>query len=326
MTRSQAMQVGGTARSVNSEKIWLAGFPIFDKNVEFMIGKVYDEHMENTSPPKLFDLKRTAMFRERSGRTKVEDADFLARMAAQTIAERLAVTQRQFEKCLDLGSPGDTLEQAIRELPNVSGFASLDLTGTHLYRPSDDLGLEPQSCTLITSLFHLHRSNDLPGVLSQVRRSLKPDGLFLGCLPAGQTLQELRHSLLVAESEISGNASLRVDPFGQTRQYGDLLQRADFALPVADSETLTIRYDNMYDLIGDIRAMGANAAFVDKAPLPHKEMFHRAAQIYQEQFSDEDGRIRATVELVFLSGWAPDKSQQKPLKPGSAKNLMKDYL
>ena len=172
---------------------------------------------------------------------------------------------------------------------------------------------------LAVSLLAFQEINDLPGLLLQFRRALKPDGLFLGAMAGGETLKELRESLLVAETELYGGAAPRIAPFTDVRDAGALLQRAGFALPVADVETLTVRYSDMFALMADLRAMGATNVLLDRSRRPAgRRLFARAAELYAERFSDADGRIRATFSIIWLSGWAPHGSQQKPLKPGSA--------
>ena len=179
--------------------------------------------------------------------------------------------------------------------------------------------LDPASIDIAVSLLSLQDENDIPGMLIQIRRALKPDGLFLGAMAGAGTLAELRESLLAAEAELSGGASPRVLPFADVREVGALLQRAGFALPVTDVETVTVRYATMFDLMADLRAMGATNPLSGRSRRPAtREFFARAAQIYAERFSDPDGRIRATFSFIWMSGWAPDASQQKPLKPGSA--------
>ncbi len=169
------------------------------------------------------------------------------------------------------------------------------------------------------SLLSLQDENDIPGMLIQIRRALKPDGLFLGAMAGAGTLAELRESLLAAEAELYGGASPRVIAFRRCARAGALLQRAGFALPVADVETVTVRYATMFDLMADLRAMGAANPLSARSRRPAtRAFFARAAQIYAERFSDPDGRIRATFSFIWMSGWAPDASQQKPLKPGSA--------
>ena len=179
--------------------------------------------------------------------------------------------------------------------------------------------LDPASIDLAVSLLSLQDENDIPGMLIQISRALRPDGLFLGAMAGAGTLAELRESLLAAEAELSGGASPRVLPFADVREVGALLQRAGFALPVTDVEQVTVRYATMFDLMADLRAMGASNPLSGRSRRPAtREFFARAAQIYAERFSDPDGRIRATYSFIWMSGWAPDASQQKPLKPGSA--------
>ena len=186
---------------------------------------------------------------------------------------------------------------------------------------------EPESLDLVVSLLSLQAMNDIPGMLVQIRRALRPDGLFLGAFAGAGTLAELRECLLAAETELHGGASPRVTPFTDVRDAGALLQRAGFALPVADVETVTVRYDDMFGLMADLRAMGETSALADRSRRPGtRDLFARAAEIYAERFVDADGRVRASFSIVWLSGWAPDASQQKPLKPGSAKVSLKTIL
>jgi SAM-dependent methyltransferase len=169
--------------------------------------------------------------------------------------------------------------------------------------------------------------NDIPGMLAQIRRALRPDGLFLGAFAGAGTLGELRESFLAAESELYGGVSPRVIPFPDVRDAGGLLQRAGLALPVADVETLTVRYDTLFSLMADLRAMGETSPLVDRPRRPGtRKLFSRAAEIYAERFADPDGRIKASFSIVWMSGWAPDASQQKPLKPGSAKVSLASVL
>jgi SAM-dependent methyltransferase len=180
---------------------------------------------------------------------------------------------------------------------------------------------------LAASLLALHAVNDLPGALIQIKRALRPDGLFIACLLAGQSLTELRQSLLAAEVELTGGASPRVAPFADLRDLGGLLQRAGFALPVIDSESVTVRYGDMFGLLRDLRAMGWANALSERSRKPlRRSVLLRAAELYAERFADPDGRLRATFEIVWLSGWAPHESQQKPLRPGSAKARLADAL
>jgi hypothetical protein len=185
----------------------------------------------------------------------------------------------------------------------------------------------PGSLELAISLLTLHETNDVPGALIQMKRALKPDGLMLAIMPGGETLKELRFALTQAETEIHGGASPRVLPFADVRAAGALLQRTGFALPVTDIETLIVRYDNVFGLMRDLRGMGAQNALRDRSRRPvGRRFFQRVAEIYAQNFSDADGRVRATFSFVSLSGWAPHDSQQKPLKPGSAKVSLADFL
>jgi SAM-dependent methyltransferase len=169
--------------------------------------------------------------------------------------------------------------------------------------------------------------NDLPGTLAQIRRALKPDGLFLAALIGGDTLTELRQAFAAAEAEIEDGISPHVAPFADLRESGALLQRAGFALPVTDIDRLTVRYASPFALMHDLRRMGATNALVERRRRPLKRAtLLRMAQIYGERFADPDGRIRATFEILWLSGWAPHDSQQQPLKPGTARQRLADAL
>ena len=193
--------------------------------------------------------------------------------------------------------------------------------------PDETLPLEAASLDLIVSFLMLHEVNDVPGALIQMKRALKADGLMLAVMPGGETLKELRFALTQAETEIYGGASPRVLPFADVRAAGALLQRTGFALPVTDAETLTVRYDSAFALMKDLRGMGAQNALLARARRPAgRRFFQRTAEVYAENFSDADGRVRATFSFISMSGWSPHPSQQKPLKPGSAKVSLADFL
>jgi SAM-dependent methyltransferase len=250
---------------------------------------------------------------------------FLMDRAVDDLSERLATIERHFDKAVaafcvkrmaaDAMIASGKVGEVVRieaDPAFLGGDAGRLATGEHL-------PLEPESVDLLVSLLALQDANDIPGALIQIRRALRPDGLFLGAFSGAGTLTELRESLLAAETEILGGASPRVIPFTDVRDAGGLLQRAGFALPVTDVETVTVRYDTMFGLIRDLRAMGATNALVARSRRPGtRRLFQRAAEIYAERFSDADGRIRATFSFIWMSGWAPHGSQQKPLKPGSA--------
>jgi SAM-dependent methyltransferase len=188
-------------------------------------------------------------------------------------------------------------------------------------------GLEPASLDLVASLLALHFVNDLPGALIQLRQALRPDGFLIAALAGGDTLIELRQALTIAESEVTGGASPRIAPFADVRAMGALLQRAGLALPVVDADRATVRYRDIFALMRDLRAFGAANPLVARLKiLTRREVFLRADQIYRERFGDPDGRLRATFDTLWISGWAPHESQQKPLKPGSAKVRLTDVL
>jgi SAM-dependent methyltransferase len=273
----------------------------------------------------IFDASLVIAHRRRALAHPVAGADFLVARAAEDLADRLATVERKFEHgAVIFGvSPAATAVLAasgkVADVQRVEADAAFLGGGPGVISDPETIALEPASIDLAVSLLALQEANDIPGQLIQIRRALKPDGLFLGVLAGAGTLVELRESLLAAETELTGGASPRVIPFTDVRDAGGLLQRAGFALPVADVETVTVRYDTMFGLMADLRAMGATSALADRPRRPStRRLFHRAAEIYAERFSDPDGRVRASFSFVWLSGWAPDPSQQKPLKPGSA--------
>ena len=281
--------------------------------------------------PAIFD---TALTRQRLARAwRGTPPMFLLERVAEDMLDRLSAVKREFASIVDLATPGPLLANALR-----AGLSNG--TTQHLAPVAAALGYcrgvvaDPQalplasgSCDLIISALALHTINDLPGTLAQIRRALRPDGLFLACLPGGQTLHELRHSFAAAEAEITGGASPRVAPFADLRDLGGLLQRAGLALPVTDVDNVTVRYASMLALMQDLRAMGATNNLVQRSRKPlRREVLMRAGAIYAENFADPDGRVRATFELIWLSGWAPHESQQKPLKPGSARMRLAQAL
>jgi SAM-dependent methyltransferase len=284
------------------------------------------------TPPEVFDR---ALTRRRLARAlKCGSADFLLARVADDVMERLATVSRTFTAALDLGTPGPHLtarlvEHAPHLLVRVAPLQAVLGTGTWTGLVGDEeaLPFAEQSFDLVVSALALQSVNDLPGALVQIRRALKPDGLFLACLLGGQSLHELRTAWAIAEAETEGGASPRVAPFADVRDLGALLQRAGFALPVTDVEPLKLRYENMYALMADLRAMGATNALRDRIRRPlRRATLLRATEAYAAMFSDADGRVRATFELVWLSGWAPHQSQQKPLAPGSARMRLADAL
>lgn len=263
-------------------------------------------------PPRIFDEDA---YRARRARAAAKAGDaFLADAASEAIAERLAAVNRRFANALDVGS---------RDTGAFESFAS----AWTRHEVSEHLNVEPGTFDLATSVLALHAVNDLPGTLVQIRRALKPDGLFIAAMFGGETLTELRQAFAAAEVEIWSGVSPRVAPFADVRDAGGLLQRAGFALPVADVERTVVRYRNLTSLVADLRAHGETNALAGRNPrfLSHK-LLAALTREYSERFTDTDGRLRATFDVVYLTGWAPHESQQKPLKPGSAKSRLADVL
>jgi len=254
--------------------------------------------------------------------------DFLLVRATEDLDERLGAVLRQFGAAADLGTPLPLAGPLLRaKADTLLRMAEVEGGPADLVGDLERLPLAPNSLDLAVSLLALHGVNDVPGALIQIRRALRPDGLFIGCLLGGRSLQELRQALLEAEAETAGGVSPRVAPFVDLRDLGSLLQRAGFALPVVDSEVVTVRYRDMFGLLRDLRAMGwGNALAARRKTGLRRDTLLRAAAIYAERFADADGRLRATFEIVWLSGWVPHESQQKPLRPGSAKARLADAL
>ena len=270
-------------------------------------------------PPRLFDR---ALLRDRQTRAvKQGPATFLLDRVSEDLVERLHAVLREFSNGIDLGTLGDQVRDALAGSVKQLRTAALPVADT------EPLALAPVSVDLVVSALALQFVNDLPGVLAQIRRALKPDGLFLAATIGGETLTELRQSFAVAEAEVEGGVSPRVAPFADLRDLGALLQRAGFALPVTDVDRIVVRYDTAFALMRDLRRMGAtNILNERRRTLSRRATFLKMAQIYAERFADPDGRIRATFDVVWLSGWAPHDSQQKPLKPGSAKMSLADAV
>jgi len=260
--------------------------------------------------PVLFDR---ALLRARQGRAlRGEPATFLLDRVAQDMEERLHAVLRDFADVADVWTPAETLRNALSD--RFKPVAHID--------PSEQeiLPFRPESLDLVVSALAFQFVNDLPGVLAQIRRALRPDGLLLAAMIGGETLTELRQSFAAAEAECEGGVSPRVAPFADLRDVGALLQRAGFALPVTDVDRVVVRYTNAFALMQDLRRMGATNILRERRRTPmRRATMLRMAQIYAERFADADGRIRATFDVVWLSGWAPHESQQQPLRPGSAK-------
>jgi SAM-dependent methyltransferase len=284
------------------------------------------------SPPRVFD--RSLLRARRARAAALGPATFLIERVAEDLADRLATVLREFPLAVDLGTPTDGFRRVLAASGKTDIVVALDHAVDATSPPwlqvvadEEALPLRAASIDLVVSGLSLQFVNDLPGTLIQVRRALRPDGLFVAALLGGQTLAELRQSLAEAEAEVEGGVSPRVAPFVDVRELGALLQRAGFALPVTDVDRVTVRYDSMFALMHDVRRMGAGNTMVERRRRPlRRATLRRAADIYAERFADADRRLRATFEIVWLSGWAPHESQQQPLKPGSAQMRLADAL
>lgn len=285
-------------------------------------------------PHAIFDASLLTARRNRAARTAGAH-DFLLRRVADDLAERLAFIRRSFDVAVDLGAHHGVIGRQIAAAPNVRRLISLDAAealladapGPRVLARLDALPFAPASLDLVVSGLALHLVDDLPGTLAQIRRALKPDGLLLAALLGGRTLTELRQAWLSAEEEMTGGASPRVSPFADVRDLGGLLQRAGFALPVADSDTVSVTYADPIALMRDVKGMGASNMLADRRRVPvTRGLLMRAGEIYAERFGLADGRVPATFEILTLTAWVPHESQQKPLKPGSAQARLADAL
>lgn len=291
---------------------------------------------ENTLGP--FDRDLWRQRRDRAAAT-LSDADFLLREAEARIVERLGDVKRVFHDAAVVGAGDGGMARLLESQFGIENIVQLDASPVMAARaalaaPSartlvadeESLPLDEASLDLIVAPLTLHWANDLPGSLIQMRRALKPDGLLLAALFAGTTLQELRTHLTNAEVETAGGLSPRVAPMADLRDLGGLLQRAGFALPVADREIIPVEYSNPLRLLSDLRAMGETNVMRErhKAPM-RRDTLARMLELYAGT-AGKDGKVTATFEIAFLHGWAPAPSQQKPLRPGSAKMRLADAL
>ena len=285
---------------------------------------------------RIFDRTRHARRRTRAAR-RFPEHSFLKQAAAEDIALRLSAINRRFDRVLDLGAHNGVLEQVLRSDPaiadRIGDVISTDLSPAFVQPPlgvvadEEALPFAAASFDLVVSAVSLHWVNDLPGTLVQIRRILKPDGLFIGVALGGRTLTELRQSLLSAEEQTRGGAANRVSPFMDVIDAAGLLQRTGFAMPVADNDARMVRYANLLQLLSDLRGMGETAALAGAAaPVLTRSILMRTMEIYQQRFSDPDGRVRATFEFVTMSGWPPSADQPRPKRPGSATTRLADAL
>jgi SAM-dependent methyltransferase len=290
------------------------------------------QRYQMSSSPTIFDRR---LLRARQQRAQSLGAEtFLIDRVAAELGERLSVVLRQFDRAVDLGTPTDAVRRVLAASEKVGTIvaaepaaARLDASSLRVAADEEALPFADGSLDLVVSALSLQFVNDLPGTLIQIRRALKADGLLLAAMIGGDSLTELREAFAQAESEIEGGVSPRVAPFADVRELGALLQRAGLALPVVDSDRLTVRYPSAFALMRDLRRMGASNMLSERRRTPLKRAtLQRMMEIYARRFADPDGRLRATFEIVWLTGWAPHESQQKPLKPGSAAQRLADAL
>jgi SAM-dependent methyltransferase len=284
-----------------------------------------------TDPTKPFDLQRKVMQRARAARGFAVHA-FLHQRACADLADRLEAVNRRFARTLVIGDGGlfgDEIDSRPALRDKLGAITRADFApgyNADVILDSSVFGLRAQAFDVILSVLHLHWANDLPGALIQLRQALRPDGLFLGALFGAETLQELRACLLAAETEVTGGAGPRISPFADALDIAGLLQRAGFALPVADVDRISVRYAEPLRLLADVRGMGESAALADPAPPLRRAVLARALDLYRARFADPDGKCRASFTLLTATGWAPHESQQKPLRPGSAKARLAEAL
>lgn len=292
--------------------------------------------MNSDTPPRLFDRTLLRHRRDRAA-TRMSDYNFLAQRACDDICDRIESITRDFDRAALLGG-GPGLADMLMARPagdKLGWMVSADLSPTvaaTLDRPAlaldeEALPFAEESLDLVLAPWGLHWTNDLPGALVQINHALKPDGFFAAAVLGGATLTELRQCLMTAESELTGGVSARVSPYAGTFDMAALLQRAGFAMPVADIDRVTVRYNNVFALMADLRGMGETSVLAERPRTPaSRALFLRTAELYAERFADEDGRIRATFEIVHAGGWAPHPDQPKPKRPGSATHRLADAL
>jgi SAM-dependent methyltransferase len=274
-------------------------------------------------PPKTFDRDLIARHLQRR---KPQAEDFVTRLVLDDLEERLLVVTRTFKQAAILSPDASQMPLRGNSRDGSFEFERISTVATGGVDP-ERLTLPRTGYDLIVSIFDLQVVNDVVGFLSRIRHHLAPDGLFIAAAIGGDSLYELRHAFLSADAARTGGAFARVAPFIPLADAGGLLQRAGLALPVTDIETHTVRYSSPFALMQEIRSLGASNPLADRpGKLMTPGLLAAAAETYANEFSDPDGRIRATLEIIWMSGWAPDASQQKPLKPGSAQVSLKDVL
>lgn len=280
--------------------------------------------------PIVFDRALVRARRSRSIAGNGDRLDFLTQAVLPELADRLSLINRNFSRTVVIGAGARSIAGRLGMSEQLGSVAAAEVASgipADLECDEEALPFAPESLDCIISSLSLHWVNDLPGALVQMRRALRPDGLLLAAMLGGDTLSELRTCLLASEALSSSGASPRVSPFLDLRDAGALLQRAGFALPVVDSDRLTVRYPDPFALMRDLRSLGATNAMAERSRKPlARSVLLDACERYSDQFSDADGRIRATFQIIYLIGWAPHESQQKPLRPGSAQARLADAL
>ena len=292
--------------------------------------------MAMSGAPQIFDRKLIRARRDRIAATQNGPLpDSLLLRVADDFAERLGIVRREFPSAASVGSYHGLLSRRLKLLPAIGEMIDIEpslgclalVEGMKVAAEDETLPIAEKCLDLVVSGLSLQLVNDLPGALTQINRALKPDGLLLAAVLGAESLKELREAWLLAEAELLGGASPRVAPFADVRELGGLLQRAGFALPVADSDIVRVTYASPLALMQEIKAMGASNMLIERRRTPvTRSLLFRAAEIYRQRFGLSDGRVPATFEIVTLTGWVPHESQQKPLRPGTAKVRLSDVL
>ena len=290
------------------------------------------------TPPILIDRDQVSRQRDRAA-SGFDDVDFLKTAVAERIMDRLDMIRRDLPNVLEVGCHTGGLTSQLLAHPKIKTVTAFDpspkmaqITADRFgievaAAPFEDIPFEDRKFDAVVSAFALHWSNDLPGSLIQLAKRLNPDGVLLVALAGGETLSALRNCLASAESEVSGGMSPRVLPMGDIRDMGGLIGRAGLTMPVADSDTITVTYPHIFKLMAELRAMGEGNAMTDRLKVPtSRQVFLRAAEMYHQQYGDDQGRLPVDFEIITLTGWSPDANQPKPLKPGSAEARLADAL
>ena len=290
------------------------------------------------SPPRLFDRHLLAARMNRAA-PRFSQAQFLKARAVDDLLFALGAINRRFNLALDIGARDGSFARSLAQSPVADkiglliegdlspAFAAQQSGAARLVMDEEQLPFGDNSLSLIVSTLALHTVNDLPGALVQIQRALTPDGLFIGSLFGGETLKELRGCLMEAEIEVRGGYGPRIAPFAEGPDLIDLMKRSGFNMPVVDSDRVDVSYEHPLRLLADLRAMGESNVLVERPRKGlNRAILQRMSELYFERFADDEGRVNATFEIITLSGWKPHESQQKPLRPGTAKMRLADAL